>query len=339
MLNRIATISEDIAKSREKDPELKRLMDIAAEGQSPRYFIISPIDRSSQDLHLLQFQQGDAFGGTRVPRMPLPSPKESPILFAGPASYTTNFSERKAVIITFEQDETADTIDRSLDSINRHPSLSGVPIVALKINYLARNVEIIPHEYARDSKEEKSVLKRIQHPNYLDDRLLTVLCSDSRVRPPESPLGVSMSIQTLGAFVPKYDSSVIECLQLDSFFSRWLSGGNNEKQILVVVHGNFEGTGPSCGAGCASLELDAIEDSHLHFAVGALCEGVADFEDVCARDPEERVLNVGRATIRNLSTYPAIQNHQKLLPSDAQFIEMMKMDTVTNIVREIDSRT
>lgn len=339
MLNRIATISEDLAKARKEDSKLKRLMDIAAKDQSPRYFIISPIDRSSQDLHLLQFQQGDAFGGTRVPGMPLPSTRESPILFAGPAAYTRNFSERKAVIITFEEDEAADTVEKSLDSITRHPALAGVRIVALKVDYLSGDVEIIPHEYARDSKEEKSVLKRVEHPNYLDDRLLTILCSDSRVRPPESPLGVSMSIQTLGAFVPTYDSGITECLQLNSFFTRWLSGTNNEKQILVVIHGNLEGTGPSCGAGCASLKLDAIEDSHLHFAVGALCESVANFEDVCARDPEERVLNVGRATIENLSTYPAIKNHERLLSREDQFIEMMKMDTVTNVVRQIDWRT
>jgi len=336
MLNRIATISEHLARTREKDPELKRLMDIAAQGQSPRYFIISPIDRSSQDLHLLQFQQGDAFGGTRVPRMSLPSPKESPILFAGPAAYTSNFPERDAIIITFEQNEVADTMERSLDSINKHPALAGVPIVALKIDYLSGDVEIIQHEYSRALEEEESVLKRVDHPNYLDNSLLTVLCSDSRIRPPESPLGVSMSIQTLGAFVPKYDSNITESLQLDTFFSRWLSDGDNEKQILVVIHGNFEGMGPSCGAGCASLELDAIEDSHLHFAICALCESVENLEQVCAKDPEERVVNVGRATIENLSSYPAIQNHEESLRGDNQFIEMMKMDTVTNVVRQID---
>ncbi|TFG14844.1 hypothetical protein EU537_02580 [Candidatus Thorarchaeota archaeon] len=338
MLNRIATISEDLAKSRKENPELKRLMDIAAEGQSPRYFLISPVNRSSQDLHLLQFQQGDAFGGTRVPGMALPSPRESPILFAGPAAYTSNFDERKAVIITFDQEESDDTIEKSLDSINKHPALAGVPIIALRIDYLSGYATIFPHGYERASEEEKSVLGRIRHPNYLDDRLLTVLCSDSRVRPPESPLGVSMSIQTLGAFVPQYHSSITECIQLDSFFSSWLSGGNIEQQILVVIHGNLEGTGPSCGAGCASMNLDAIEDSHLHFAISALCERVETFERVIAKSPEERVVNVGRATVENLSTYPAIQNHQELLPGDHQFIEMMKMDTVTNVVREINWR-
>jgi carbonic anhydrase len=333
MINKLLEISAKLGNERKQDPVLLARMEIATQGQSPRFLIISPITRSGQDLQLLNMSIGDAFHATRVPGYALLPPDLAPILFKGPASYNCEFPNKKGVIVTFDIDESLDIIRETLDNISLHPDLISLPIIAFHVNYENGQVKLIVHGKGRDYEYENRLLYRIQMPDDLDDDLLVLLCSDSRVKPPYSDKGVPMAIRTLGGYIPAYSHEDDETEQLHKFFDKWLSNINKVKRILIVAHGNFEGDGPSCSAGTASLNPNAIKTLSLRSAIKELERAALKFETSPAKNPEERVKSLTKAIRANLLTYPAIADAHSIFQLE---IDELLMDTITNILFQID---
>ena len=249
MINKMTEISDKLERQRKDDPSLLVKMQVAAQGQDPRFFIISQIHRSTQDLKLLGLEQGDAFHGTRVSDCPLLSPSMSPVLFAGPAAFNGNFPQKDGVVITFDRDEPSERINESLVNLTEHPDLSEIPIIALSVDYDQGHAQAIGHSFHRNRDVEEMFALRCVRPERCDDSVLVLLCSDSRVHPPSTPVGVPYAIQTLGAYVSKYTGANDETMQLNDFFSNWLSTDASEKRILIVEHGGFTQEEPPCGAG------------------------------------------------------------------------------------------
>lgn len=214
MINRIVEISEELSRERRKDPDLVSRMEIALQGQFPQYLMISPINRGSQDLQLFGMAMGDAFHGTRVPGMPLLAPERSRILYGGPVAYNQEFPDKRGVILTFEQDEPESTIKESLDNLTRHPDIKGIPAIVFRVDYEQGRARIMVHGKGRNYELENRLLSRLRRPESLDTSTLVLSCSDSRVRPPVTPQGIPMAIQTLGGYVPKYSGADDETLQL-----------------------------------------------------------------------------------------------------------------------------
>jgi carbonic anhydrase len=322
-------ISQKLADERKKDPELLARIEIAAQGQSPRFLIISSIHRSSQDLQILNMGMGDAFHATRVTNHALLFPDISPYLFKGPASYHRYFPGKKGIIATFEATESDDVVKETITNINRHPDLDNIPIIALKIDYESVRVYPIPHGKNRDYEAENWILSRVREPDMLDDDLLVLICSDSRVHPPHSEKGVPMAIQTLGGYVPSFTGHNDETRQLESFFESWLSDSTSQREILIVAHGNFEGEGPSCGAATISLNPNEAPSNTLYAIVKDLHNAAQQFENTTPETPEERVRSLCHATRQNLMSYPSISSASEkgLLSIDKLF-----MDTVSNVL-------
>lgn len=336
MIRKISDLSTKLAEERNKDPELVEKRIRAAKGQSPRFLVISPLHRSSQDLQVFKFGQGDAFHATRVKGHPLPTPDSSPFLFAGPAAYNKSFPDKTGVILTFDSEEPSDVVRKSIENAAQHPDLHDIPFLAFRIDYTKGDARPIAHGFDRAYELESYILKRISKPDSLDDDTLIIICSDSRVVPPVTPIGVPMAIQTLGAHVPAYDQSLEECKQLNGFFEDWLSREAVERRIIVVVHGNFEGEGPSCGAGSACLHAELVEGSYLRPVIEVLQRDGLRFEEKPAASPEERVVSLGYATLENIRSYPAVSDAIAKGVSHDEFMRILKMDTVTNVVSPYD---
>ncbi|MHA1636892.1 MAG: hypothetical protein ACTSUB_02650 [Candidatus Thorarchaeota archaeon] len=334
MIDKLAAKSKELLDVRKSDKKHSRKMKIAAKGQAPKYLIISPINRSSQDLQLLGFAQGDAFHGTRVPGHALPPPSSSLLLFAGPAAYNRHFLEKLGVILTFEQDEPDEVIVTSLSHVEKHSDLDDIPAIALRVNYDTGEAEIFEHHKKRDKKVELNVLRKITKPDKLDDTVLVLMCSDSRVQPPQTLDGVPMAIQTLGGHIADYSLDNLESVQLDKFLDDWLSVTPRKKQILVIAHGNFEGEGPSCGAAMASLDRSSVKGDYLCPVIDRINHEASKHEDAPPMNAEERVISLAQATKQNLLTYPAIAKVESASNSEQGFIRIIKMDTVSNVVSE-----
>ncbi|TFH04376.1 MAG: hypothetical protein E4H14_14885 [Candidatus Thorarchaeota archaeon] len=334
MINKLVEMAENLSKERKKDPELSARMDIAAQGQAPRFLMISPIRRSSQDLQLFKMKMGDVFHGTRVSNEPLLSPTQSPVLFAGPASYNREFPEKRGVILTFDQDEPEEIIKKSLENISLHPDLGGLPIIVFRVDYEQGRVRIVAHGKGRNYEAENWLLSRVIRPDPLDSNTLVLICSDSRVHPPVTPQGLPMAIQTLGGYIPKYTGSDDETLQLNTFFEKWLSRDRSTQNILVVAHGNFEGEGPSCVAGEASLKPDNISNKILHSVITELENAAKPFESIPANTAEDRVKSLSFAIRNNLFTYPAVIAIADSKSPD--FVKILLMDTVSNVLKPTD---
>ncbi|MGY5859907.1 MAG: hypothetical protein RTU63_11110 [Candidatus Thorarchaeota archaeon] len=330
MINKLVEMAGKLSEERKKDPELSARMDEAVQGQTPRFLMISPIKRSSQDLQLFDMKMGDVFHGTRVSNEPLLPPSQSPILFAGPASFNHEFPEKRGVILTFDQDEPEGIIRESLENIKLHPDLDELPLIVFRVDYEQGRARIVAHGKGRNYEEENWLLSRIGRPDPLDSDTLVLICSDSRVHPPVTPKGLPMAIQTLGGYLPKYTGSNDETLQLNVFFENWLSRENGSQHILVVAHGNFEGEGPSCGAGTASLEPDAIPNKILHSVILELENAARPFESNPAITPEDRVKSLSSAIRENLLTYPAVRMIAD--SKSPEFIKTLLMDTVSNVL-------
>ena len=335
LINKITLISDLEAEDRKKDPELAAKMEFAAQGQSPDFLLISPIHHGLQDLQILSMLQGDAFQGTRVTGEALLPPEKSPLLFAGPAAYNGHFPESKGTIITFEHDESSEVIAKSLSSLSQHPDVQGLPMVALRINYSSSEVAIEPHARKRDVHLEETILSKTATADGLDHGTLVLLCSDSRIRPPRTPIGVPLSIQTLGGHIPEYSGMDDESAQLDNFLSKWLKSDRSEKHIMIIEHGGFEKMGPSCGAGQASLSPSTVSNDYLHPVIAKIARDATQFEDIPASTAEQRVLASARATEANLRSYPAIQQAEGFGVDLDKMIIIATMDTVSLIVREI----
>jgi hypothetical protein len=330
MINKIVEIAEKLSEERKKDPELSARMDEAAQGQAPRFLMISPIKRSSQDLQLFGMKSGDVFHGTRVSDEPLLSPTQSPILFAGPASYNQEFPEKRGVILTFDQDEPEEIIRASLENVALHPDLHGLPVIVFQVDYEQGRVRIVVHGKGRNYEAENWLLSRIERPDELDTDTLVLICSDSRIRPPVTPKGLPMAIPTLAGYLPKYTGSNDETLQLNTFFENWLSQGKDTQQILIVAHGNFEGEGPSCEAAKDSLKPDDISNNILRSVIIELEMAAKPFEPEPATTAEDRVKSLSSAIRENILTYPAVNAVvDSKLPD---FIKILLMDTISNVL-------
>lgn len=323
-------MAEKLAEGRKKDPELSARMDEAAQGQAPRFLMISPITRSSQDLQLFDMKMGDVFHGTRVSNRPLLHPSQSPILFAGPASYNQEFPEHRGVILTFEQQEPESIIRESLENVTKHHDLDEVAVIVFRVDYENGRVRIIAHGKGRDYEAENWLISRVQRPDELDTDTLVLICSDSRVDPPITPRGLPMAIRTLGGYLPPYSGKNDETLQLNDFFEEWLSQEKHSQNILVIAHGNFEGEGPSCGAALDSLNPVNIPNKILQSVIIALENAAKPFESIPAKTPEDRVKSLSSAIKQNLLSYPAINTVVSSKSPD--FISTLLMDTISNVL-------
>ena len=142
-----------------------------------------------------------------------------------------------------------------------------------------------------------------------------------------------MAIQTLGGYIPRYTRMEDETEQLNDFFQEWLSSFEDLKRILIVAHGNFEDSGPSCGAGTASLDPSAISNQFLRPTIEELERAATQFETHIPETPEDRVRSLSKATRANLLTYPAVADAQSMYNLE---IEEILMDTVTNTLFHSD---
>jgi len=330
MISKLVGLAEKLSEERKKDPELSDRMDEAAQGQAPRFLMISPINRSSQDLQLFDMKMGDVFHGTRVSNEPLLSPAQSLVLFAGPASYNQEFPEKRGVILTFHKDEPEEIIRESLENVVLHPDLGGLPIIAFRADYELGRVRIIAHGKGRNYEAENWLLSRVERPDPLDRDTLILICSDSRVHPPVTPEGLPMAIRTLGGYLPKFTGSEDETRQLNKFFEDWLSREKSTQNILIVVHGNFEGEGPSCGAAIDSLKPDTISNKILHSIIVELENAAKPFESEPPKSAEDRVKSLSHAIRNNLFTYPAVGAVADSKSPD--FVEILLMDTISNVL-------
>jgi carbonic anhydrase len=331
MINKLVEMAEKLSEERKKDPELSRRMDVATQGQAPRFLMISPIKRSSQDLQLFDMKMGDVFHGTRVTNEPLLPPNKSPVLFAGPAAYNKGFPEKRGVILTFEMEEPDAIIRESLENLVKHPDLDELPIIVFRCDYETGRARLVAHGKGRDYEAENYLLSRVHQPQKLDNNTLVLICSDSRVHPPVTPNGLPMAIQTLGGYIPKYSGFDDETQQLNTFFEQWISTESSSPHILVIAHGNFEGEGPSCGAGKACLNPNAIENPLLKSVITELQEAAKPYEDTPAQNAEERVKALSSAISQNLRTYPALSKLES-----QEIIDVLLMDTVSNVLSNID---
>jgi carbonic anhydrase len=330
MINKIVELAEESSMERRKDPAMISQKKIAKQGQSPRFLMISPIDRSSQDLQLFGIARGDAFHGTRGPRMPLLPAERSQFLLGGPAAYNREFPNEHGVILTFEQDEPETIVKESLDSLVVHPDIKGIPIIAFRVDYEQGRARIIPHGKGRNYEAEIRLLARLHRPDVVDENTLVLICSDSRIHPPITPEGLPMAIQTLGGYIPKYSKLDDETFQLNDFFTEWLSTKSKSRHILIVVHGNFEGEGPSCGAALASLNPANVKNPLLNSVISELQMAAAHFEDYPPKNAEERVESLSLAIKENLLSYPSVKKFADANPDD--FINILLMDTVSNVL-------
>jgi carbonic anhydrase len=334
MIKKIVRIAEEASGGMRTDSELASHVEATVQAQFPRFLMISPIDRSSQDLQLFGMVRGDAFHGTRVPRMPLLLPASSHFLLGGPAAYNREFPKERGVILTFEQDEPEEIIRESLDNLMIHPDIKGIPIIAFRVDYELGRARIIPHGKGRNYEAENRLLAHLHRPDVVDENTLVLMCSDSRIHPPSTPQGLPMVIQTLGGYIPKFTQRKDETSQLNEFFAEWLSTKSNPRHILIIVHGNFEGEGPSCGAALASLNPDSVKNPLLNSVITELQMVATQFEDHSPRNAEERVKALSLAIKENLLSYPPVREFVNANPRG--FIDILLMDTVTNAVSPAD---
>ncbi len=332
MIRKITELSAKLAEDSKQDPELTDKRVKAAKGQAPRFLIVSPIHRSSQNLQLFRFGQGDAFHATRVSDHILPVPESSPFLFAGPTAYNRQFPKETGIIITFDMEETGSVVRGSIENLAQHPDLNEIPILAFRVDYLKGDARLVAHGFDRAYELENYILKRISKPDYLDSDTLVVICSDSRVAPPVTPNGVPMAIQTLGAHVPAYNEELEESVQLNEFFQDWLSKETVERRIIVVVHGNFEGEGPSCGAGLVSLDTQSVNGMYLRPVIEQIERDAKKYEPTAVDSAEDRVVSIGNATLDNIRSYPSITEALEKGLLHSEFMRVLKMDTITNVI-------
>jgi carbonic anhydrase len=316
------------------DSEFISRTEVTSQVQSPRFLMISPIDRSSQDLQLFGIARGEGFHGTRVPRMPLLPPERSHFLLGGPAAYNREFPKQRGVILTFGRDEPEAIIKESLNNLTIHPDIKGIPIIAFRVDYELGRARIIPHGKGRNYEAENRLLGRLHRPDTVDEDTLVLICSDSRIHPPSSPKGLPMAIQTLGGYIPGYTQLDDETAQLNDFFTEWLSTKINPRNILIIVHGTFEGEGPSCGAALASLDPTTVKNPLLNSVITELQMAASHFEDHSPRNAEDRVKALSLAIKENLLSYPPVREFVHANPSD--FIDILLMDTVSNALSAAD---
>ena len=335
MIGEMVQISGEDAGRRKSDPACLERMVLAAKGQSPPYLLISPVDHSAQDLEALSLMQGDAFHATRVPGLALLKPDQSLILFGGPGAYCSEFEDKRAVILTFKTEESNEIIQTSISQVRAHADLHSVPVVALRIDYDQGRARLVAHGAGRAYDVENSLLRSIRRTEPVNQDVLTVLCSDSRIRPPRSKLGLPMAIRTLGGYVPAYTGQQDETASLNDFFLSWLSNTPERRHVVIVAHGDFDGRGSSCGAGKASLGSESIHNPLLKRVIQMMRDDAGQYEKGLPRSPEVRVRSIAEATRANILSYPSVASMVRECRTPADFIGTAYMGTVTNVMTEI----
>ncbi len=337
MLDELADISKENRAKREENPKQLERMQAAESGQDPDYLLISPINRGAQDLDLFVVEQGDAFHATRVPGQPILVPELAPVLFGGPAAYYSYFDKKRGVVATFEQDDSLDIITASIDNIASHPSLQGLPIIGLRVDYERARASLVVHNKGRSYEDENLLLSRLALPQKADENTLEIICSDSRLRPPATPSGAPFSIQTLGGYIPPYSVKQSgETYQLNSFITDWIADEPFDKQIVLVAHGAFASAGASCGAATELLSPDTHPDSTLDMVLNAMRLNIKPHQLANPRHAEDSACNIAEAAKRNLSAYPALAKVRTIGVDLDELIQIVLMDTVTNEIIPIE---
>jgi hypothetical protein len=144
-----------------------------------------------------------------------------------------------------------------------------------------------------------------------------------------------MGIQTLGGYLPAYTGEPDETDYLNGFLGHWLSNRIDAKHIILVAHGNFEGEGPSCGAGKASLGPESVSGHRLRAVIEVLSNEAIRVEEHPAGSPEDRVRSIAEATRRNILSYPSVAEHTDAAFDTTEFIQTVLMDTVTNALFDV----
>lgn len=325
-------LSKKTAEETKQDSASAQKMAIASKGQAPRFLLVSPIHRGSQDTQLFGFGQGDAFHATRVSGFALPLPESSTYLYAASAAYNKQFPDNDGVIITFDFEEPTDRVNQTLENIACHPDLFEIPLLVFRVDYTRGYARLVAHRFGRAYELENYLLKRVSRPDYLDEDTLVVICSDSRIEPPVTPDGVPMAVKTLGGHVPPYDEGLEETEQLNEFFKVWLSEESDTRRIIVVVHGSFEGVGHPCGASEASLGTGEVSGRYMLPVIETLKREAMMQEKTPPQSPEDRAISIGNATLENIKTYPAIKEAGTHGTSHLEFSGILKMDTITNTI-------
>ncbi|MBD3405130.1 MAG: hypothetical protein GF411_03220 [Candidatus Lokiarchaeota archaeon] len=331
MINELVEISKATRVERKNNPILRERMNVAANGQQPRFLLISSIKRSAQDLQLLDLKQGDAFSGTRVPGRTIPQADKTPIFFSGPAAYNEHFPEKNAVVITFEHDEDDAVIEASLKNVSENPDTKGIPLVALKVNYNTGEIEAYSHSYFRNQAVEDHLITRARTiPTEVNDDVIVLVCSDSRVHPPLTYAGLPYAIQTLGGHIPAYTGQDDETAQFNAFLETWQATGSEKKYVVFVPHGKTEEEGQHCGAGKASLNPSDVHGTYLRPVIETLNQEASSFESAPPESPERRLVALGEAIKKNLSTYPAYDE------TKIEVLRLGMIDTVTGEIKDFD---
>ena len=334
LIGKMIDLSKKTAEETKQDPRSAQKMATSSKGQAPRFLLVSPIHRGSQDTQLFGFGQGDAFHATRVSGFALPPPESSTYLYAAPVSYNRQFPDNDGVILTFDFEEPTDRVNETLENIAYHPDIFEIPLLVFRVDYTRGYARLVAHRFGRAYELENYLLSRVSRPDYLDEDTLVVICSDSRIEPPATPNGLPMAIKTLGGHVPPYDEGLEETGQLNEFFKVWLSEESDARRIIVVVHGSFEGAGHPCGASEASLGTGEVSVSgrYLQPVIETLKREAMMHEKTLPQSPEDRVVSIGNVTLENIKTYPAIKEAGSHGTSRLEFSGILKMDTVTNII-------
>jgi len=335
MIDAMIEKSKELAETRKRTPQLLTKMQAAAKGQAPSFLIVSTIRRCAQDGQLLNIQQGDAFWATRLPGPPLMRQELLPFLFGGPAAYSSHFHGRTGIVVTFESAERDSDVLDTLSTISQNGSLKGLPIVGLKVDYELGRVRLVVHDKGRNYVLENSLLQRVVRPSALDEKVLVLMCSDSRLLPPTTQTAVPMAMRTLGAFFPAFSGIEDETSHLNTFLTQWLEKDATEKRIIIVAHGSTTEEPASCGAAKASLRPSEVSDKLLRSVIERIGVDATRQNRSPAQVPEVQAMVIARAAKENLLEYPAFVNLAKKKVPVADLILLARMDTVTNILTKV----
>lgn len=309
----------------------KKRMERAARGQNPHILMVSPINMSGRDCSLLGLGQGDAFWATRLPKVSLLGPEESPFLFGGPAAYFGHFSKGGFAVVTFESDESDDVVRKSVFALAQNEHLKEHHVTSLQLDSEGLYQPVGKIRFADRFVADLSARRNVTPPQ-TDERVLVVLCSDSRLLPPQTVKGVPMTIRTLGGFIPPYDDASRETHDLDDFLSGWLQDDASEKRIVIVAHGHMTNEAAVCGAAKASLDSSQLADEFLQSIVERIGDDAKRADWAHEATPYARAIAIAKATKQNLATYSAVHLLEKNRFLSSEFIQLAFMDTVTGLL-------
>jgi carbonic anhydrase len=331
MLDAMVDNSRQLAEERERSFRLKTRMDQAARGQNPHILMVSPIHMSGHDCSLLGLGQGDAFWATRLPKTSLLSSDESPFFFGGPAAYFGHIGGTALAVITFESDESDDVVQESMSALAQNEHLRKSHILGLQLDSEGMYRPVGEVKFT-DRLIAGILARRSVTTPETDERVLVILCSDSRLLPPNTSTGVPMTIRTIGGFIPPCDDASRETQDLDDFLAGWLEDNTSEKRKVIIAHGHTTGEAAVCGAAKASLNPSELTDELLRLIVERIGDDARRVDSAYDATPYDRAIAIAKATKQNLATYSAVHELEKrrLLPS--KFIQLAFMDTVTGLL-------